>query len=186
MLNDALIAVGGDGSLFEIFQVIPLRPDAETVLMKLKIGIVGSGTCNGLAKSIQCASLLNEMKNMHAIRESIFLICKGKSSSMALSLFQTLSKKHSNLSFLTFSWVIISDIDFESEIICFIGSLRMELWTVWRIMNFKTHHGKFSYVPPSPSLPSSQQQSNTNSDNIDNLTPEWKTIGDEFTLLWVS
>ena len=187
MLNDALIAVGGDGILFEILQGIHLRPDAETILTKLKFGIVGTGTCNGLAKSIQYASHSNEMKNLYTIRESIFLICKGKTSSMDLSLFQTLSKKQSYLGFLTFSWAIISDIDFESEIIRFVGSLRMELWTAWRIINLKTYHGKFSYLPPSPSSsPSSQQQSNNNSDNMDNLTPEWKTIEDEFILLWVS
>ena len=49
---DALIAMGGDGILWEMLQGIRARQDADEVLQKLVIGIVGCGTSNGLAKSI--------------------------------------------------------------------------------------------------------------------------------------
>lgn len=55
-LYDAIIAVGGDGILFEILQGLWKRPDREELLKKLRFGIIGCGTCNGLAKSISHAS----------------------------------------------------------------------------------------------------------------------------------
>ena len=179
---DAVIVVGGDGILHEILQGIHRRPDTPSILSSLKFGIVGTGTCNGLAKSLQHASHITK-NEYYTIRESIFLICKGLTSLMDLALYHTLTKKESYLGFLTFSWAIISDIDFESEILRFIGSFRMELWSAWRCLNLKTYHGIFSYLPPS-SAPSLTYDKSVLEDS--DLTPEWKTIKDEFILFWVS
>lgn len=49
---NAIIAMGGDGILFEIMQGIHARTDEKELLGKLKFGIIGCGTSNGLAKSI--------------------------------------------------------------------------------------------------------------------------------------
>jgi hypothetical protein len=56
----------------------------------------------------------------------MFLICKGQTSRIDLSTYQTTNKSYT--SFLTFSWAIIADVDIESECIRFMGSLRMDLW----------------------------------------------------------
>ena len=49
---NAIIAMGGDGILFEIFQSIHDQLDEETIISKMKLGIVACGTFNGLVKSI--------------------------------------------------------------------------------------------------------------------------------------
>lgn len=49
---NAVIAMGGDGIMFEIMQGIHDREDEKDILNNLKFGIVGCGTSNGLAKSI--------------------------------------------------------------------------------------------------------------------------------------
>ena len=49
---NGIIAMGGDGILFEIMQGIHGRKDEKEILNVMKFGIVGCGTCNGLAKSI--------------------------------------------------------------------------------------------------------------------------------------
>ena len=49
---NAIIAMGGDGIMFEIMQGIHDRADEKEILKNLKFGIVGCGTSNGLAKSI--------------------------------------------------------------------------------------------------------------------------------------
>jgi sphingosine kinase len=51
-LYDGFIAMGGDGLIHEVLQGIQRRSDADAVLKKLKMGVIGCGTCNGLAKSI--------------------------------------------------------------------------------------------------------------------------------------
>lgn len=48
----AIIAMGGDGILFEIMQGIHARADEKEILEMVKFGIIGCGTSNGLAKSI--------------------------------------------------------------------------------------------------------------------------------------
>ena len=53
------------------------------------------------------------------------MIAKGKTAWMDLSLYQTRSSTY--LSFLTFSWGIVADIDIESEAVRFLGSLRMDV-----------------------------------------------------------
>lgn len=49
---DGVICMSGDGLIHEILQGIRNRPDANHVLKTLKLGVIGCGTSNGLAKSI--------------------------------------------------------------------------------------------------------------------------------------
>ena len=118
---DALIVVGGDGMLYKILQGTHRRPDTSSILSSLKFDIVGTGTCNSLVKSLKHDSDIIKNK-YYTIRESIFLTCRGLTSFMDLALHHTLEEQSSYLGFLTFSWTTISDIDFESEVLCFIGS----------------------------------------------------------------
>lgn len=53
---DAIIAMGGDGILSEILNGLQTRKDYETIVQKIKFGIVGCGTCNGLAASLLYAA----------------------------------------------------------------------------------------------------------------------------------
>jgi hypothetical protein len=107
---DGVIAIGGDGIVHEIFQGLSSRSDFKEICHKLKLGVIGAGTGNGLAKSLahssgqECAPL-----------DSIFLAAKGSSSWMDLANYTTQSGDR--ISFLTFSWSIIADIDMESECI---------------------------------------------------------------------
>ena len=52
----AIVTVGGDGIIHEVLQGIRARPDANQQLRKLKLGIIGTGTSNGLAMSLAHAS----------------------------------------------------------------------------------------------------------------------------------
>ena len=49
---DAIISMGGDGLLSEIINGLMARSDFDTIMKKLKFGIVGCGTCNGLVASL--------------------------------------------------------------------------------------------------------------------------------------
>ena len=72
---DGVIAMGGDGILAEILKGLKSRSDCDAIMDRIKFGIVGCGTSNGLAKT-----LLHAAKVSKAIVNSFW------------TLFQTLSK----------------------------------------------------------------------------------------------
>lgn len=49
---DAVICLGGDGLIHEILQGWQARTDNAEILQKIKLGVLGCGTGNGLAKSL--------------------------------------------------------------------------------------------------------------------------------------
>jgi hypothetical protein len=80
---NGIIAMGGDGILFEIMQGIHARSDEKELLSKLKFGIIGCGTSNGLAKSI-----LHWSGENYGSLESIFQICKGITAPLDIATYQ--------------------------------------------------------------------------------------------------
>jgi len=183
-LYDAIICVGGDGLLWEIIQGIWNRPDREQILKEISFGIIGCGTCNGLAKSITHAA-----KEKYNLVESTFLICKGKFSPVDLSHYFTRNKSY--IGFLAFTWGFIADVDLESEKIRFLGKYRTDVWAVWRILTLRKYGARFSYLPPQKvdKIPEN------NDDIPDSLMPplsepvpsDWVTIeSDSFYLFWAS
>lgn len=173
---DGIVAIGGDGMVHEILQGIHSRSDCMILLKRLKLGHIGAGTSNGLSKSLVHASEEN-----HNTIDYAFMVAKGRTFTTDLSLYET--KCSSYLSFLTFTWSIIADIDIESEAIRFLGFLRMDVWAVWRVLNLRTYRAKFSYLPPS------EKASNTKLPPLSQSIPSdssWVTSEDDFILFWAS
>ena len=94
---------------------------------------------------------------------------------MDLSQYETKLQKY--LSFLTFSWGIIADVDLESEVIRCCGLLRNDIWAVWRIINLRTYRARFSYL-------SKENEQIVMPHVDDDLTSDWKVIEDDFILFW--
>jgi len=99
---------------------------------------------------------------------------------MDLSRYETQSANY--LSFLTFSWSLIADIDIESEVLRWLGWLRMEVYSAWRVLNLRSYRAKLTYLPPAATT-------------LDALPPlseplpaeqGWVTMEDDFCLFWVS
>lgn len=183
---DAIIAMGGDGILFEIFQGIHSREDEEELLSKLKFGIVPCGTCNGLAKSI----LHWSDKNADCTpMESVFQICKGHTSRLDLASYQLAKTKKTYTSFLSFSWGLIADCDLESECLRWLGAIRTDVWAVYRGILFpKKYRARFSYLPTSKTEDNNGSVSSTTVvlPKVDEALPkDWVTIEDDFSVFWV-
>jgi sphingosine kinase len=51
-----VIGIGGDGIIYEIMQGIHARSDRDEILKKVKLGMIGAGTSNGLSASLAHAS----------------------------------------------------------------------------------------------------------------------------------
>jgi len=109
------------------------------------------------------------------------MIVKGISSRIDLSLVE--SQSSSYISFLTFSWAIIADIDIESEYIHWLGFLRMDIWGVLRVLLLRKYRAKFSYLPPT------EDKRKVWIPSLSKPLPEnegWVTSEDEFVLFWAS
>jgi sphingosine kinase len=173
---DGVIAIGGDGTVHEIFQGLSSRSDFKEICHKLKLGVVGAGTSNRLAKSLACSS-----EQECAPLDSIFLAAKGNSSWMDLANYTTQSSDH--ISFLTFSWSIIADIDMESECIRYIGRLRLDLWAVWRVIALRKYRARFSYLPATSQI----IEAITDMPALNDPVPQnWVSSEDDFYLFWAS
>jgi hypothetical protein len=174
---DGVVAIGGDGLIHEMLQGIRTRSDCNNILGKLRLGVIGSGTSNGLAKSLAHAS-----KEQDSALDYAFLVAKGSTVKMDLSEYET--KSNSYLSFLTFSWSMIADIDIESEVIRFMGFLRMDLWGVWCVLKLRKYRARFSYLPPS-----ANGKSKSKCPPLSEPIPDdgnWVTCEDDFVLFWAS
>ena len=173
----ALICMGGDGIVYECLQGINERDDKDELLKNLTFGIVGAGTSNGMAMSIARSS-----HEKSSILDASFLIAKGQVKQSDLSIYQT-TNSPSLLSFLTFSWAMMSSIDIESEALRFLGSLRFDLWGVWCVVKMIKYRAKFSYLPPKA------KRSNNALPALTEPLPEkegWVTEEDDYLLMWAS
>jgi sphingosine kinase len=76
-----------------------------------------------------------------------FLLLKAKSTVPAdLSLVETADGQR-HLSFLSLSFGLIADVDLESEVIRWAGSLRMDLFSFYAILRLRTYRARFSFLP---------------------------------------
>ena len=175
---DSVVVMGGDGTVHEFLQGILSHKDTDELLNTMKLGIVGCGTGNGLAKSLTFAA--NEV---HSHLESVFLIAKNKTTRIDLSKYESTKKEY--LSILTFSWAIIANVDIESKLIAFMGARRFDVCAVWQTLILRSYHARLSYL------------SNSKCDTIidiassmpkltDPVPDNWETIEDNFILFWAS
>jgi hypothetical protein len=205
-----IVCVGGDGLVYEVIQGIHGRSDKKEIFKTVKLGIVGAGTSNGLSATLAhasevracCCSLSSRMGRKLALTlpllqmilflilsrkekcsplDSSFVVAKGNSCWLDLSEYQTTSKSYT--SFLTFSWSIIAEIDIESEIIRFMGFIRMDLWGAWRTVFLRKYRARFSYLPPT------EEKRMVKLPPLNEPFPEnegWVTAEDTFILFWAS
>jgi hypothetical protein len=172
-----IVCIGGDGVVHEIMQGIHSRPDKKEILKNLKLGMIGAGTSNGFSATLAYAS--NEK---FSSLDSTFMIAKGKTAWIDLSRYETTNKSY--LSFLTFSWAYIADIDIESEAIRFMGFLRFDLWGALLVLYLRKYRAKFSYLPPTEdrsegvTLPPLNQPLPTDDG--------WVCCEDDFVVFWAS
>ena len=144
---DGIVAVGGDGTVAEIFQGLNEREDAKETLGKVAIGIVAAGSGNALCKSIQqdadepcdpvsCALTIARART-RALDSSVVRFLDSKTGEWSNS-----KQAHSLLST---SWGFFSDVDIESEKFRFLGGARFTLQAIVRIISRRTYSCEILY-----------------------------------------
>jgi len=185
---EAIVTMGGDGILFEVMQGIHQRSDSMDILRQISFGIIGTGTSNGLMKSI-----LHESQEPYGILEMSFLICRGRITPMDLSTYQITTNPTTSygslIGFLSYSYAFIADVDIESELLRFLGYIRIIIWTVWRLLALRTYKVRLSYLPPPVPKTSTSTTIVATLPPLPKITDptpsEWKVIEDDIILIWV-
>ncbi|XP_074557627.1 sphingosine kinase 1-like [Curcuma longa] len=136
---DGIVCVSGDGVLVEVVNGLLKREDWATAI-KMPLGIIPAGTGNGMAKS-----LLDSAGDMYSIANATFAIIRGRKRVLDVA---TISQKEKRFfSVLTLIWGLAADVDIESEKYRWLGSARLDIYALLRIMNLRKYHGHFQFIP---------------------------------------
>lgn len=138
----AVVIVSGDGLVYEVINGLMQRVDWNSAI-KTPVGCIPGGSGNAMACSINYAA--GEPIDVHAVLHSTFILVKHRVVPMDLVLVQTPSRQH--YSFLSVTWGIVADIDFESEKYRNLGEARFTLGAIKRIVNLRAYKGRLSFLP---------------------------------------
>lgn len=177
---DGVVAIGGDGLLSDIINGLFSRdPGNPRALSKLPVAIVNGGTGNGFF-----SSLLHHHTEAFNPISATFLLLKAKSTLPAdLSLVETADGQR-HISFLSLSFGLIADVDLESEVIRWAGSLRMDLFSLYAIFRRRTYRARLRFW--------SCEEGGSSSAETVHLPPlrtplpledEWASIEDDFLMV---
>uniref|UniRef100_A0A7R9UEW9 DAGKc domain-containing protein n=1 Tax=Pinguiococcus pyrenoidosus TaxID=172671 RepID=A0A7R9UEW9_9STRA len=131
---DAIVTIGGDGTLSEVVNGIGARSEASMIFESVPLGVIRGGSGNGVA-----VSLLKAAEESLDVLSSTFAVIKGRAHPFDLSqvehpaagrgdssdglldqapldLEASVVEKKRKLGFLSLTWGLISDIDIESEV----------------------------------------------------------------------
>ncbi len=125
-----IVGVGGDGTIFEIYNGLASSNLGRYHIPRLPIAHIPAGSGNALARSIHHRTCGNATQfSKDAMLKGIL---EKKYHSLDLWNFET-DRGEDGLLFLGFSLGIISDIDIDSEWLRpYLGSLRFDVYGVWK------------------------------------------------------
>ncbi|XP_041987400.1 sphingosine kinase 1-like [Aricia agestis] len=137
-----IVAVGGDGVLFEILNGMFERLDWQQALAEVPLAILPCGSGNGLARTI--CHHYNEPYIPQNLTGMSMALARGKTTHMDVVRVETKTKIM--FSFLSVGWGLLSDIDIESESLRLIGGQRFTLWALARLVGLRKYKGVVSYA----------------------------------------
>ena len=132
---DGVVTVSGDGLLFEVCQAFRLR--SKDIPPSFSFGIVAAGSGNGLASSLN----FSNGRPLASPIDNALAVCKGRTQPLDLATYETeCGKKY--LGFLSLTWGIVADVDLESDVLRALGSMRFDVYGLWRIMALRKYTAK--------------------------------------------
>lgn len=174
-----IVAVSGDGLIYEIFNGLATRADA-TEAIKIPIAQIPGGSANALACSL--SYIANETFRNLTLDEfataMTFNLIKSKPIPLDIVSIQ-LCDKTVIQSFLSVQWAIIADVDLESEKFRYLGEMRFTIGAIKRILDLRIYRGRISflpteeytnYKPKDPTIKLTQNNYEAESNEIDNTS----------------
>ncbi|KAJ2782920.1 Sphingosine kinase 1 [Coemansia javaensis] len=131
----AIVVVSGDGLLHEVLNGLLRRPDWATY-RNIPLGIIPTGTGNGLARSL----------DVTWPEQAAVALVKAQSQPIDI-MSTTLANGAVNHCFLSVTWGLLADVDIESESMRWAGSARLDLYATVRMLNLRYYGGRLHYLP---------------------------------------
>lgn len=147
---DALVTVGGDGTVHEALQGLSGRPDWQQAC-QIPFAMLPTGSGNALSAN---TGMWDVVTAAHAI-------CKGRTHPIdIMSVLQPPSKRY--FAFLCLNFGLISNLDIGTEHLRWMGGIRFTLGAVQQIMLSKTHAARVAILPQEQAEPLLQDVSADN------------------------
>ncbi|BFZ17215.1 hypothetical protein BsWGS_20254 [Bradybaena similaris] len=137
-----VVVVSGDGLIFETINGIMQRDDWATSV-KFPVGCLPGGSGNALSCSINYAA--GEPLHASLVLHSTFVLVKHHVVPMDLVVVHIPDR--TIFSFLSVTWGIVADIDFESEKYRTLGEARFTVGAIRRIIGLRSYRGRVSFLP---------------------------------------
>ncbi|XP_050390467.1 sphingosine kinase 2 [Patella vulgata] len=163
VLNEwyGVVILSGDGLLYEVINGLMSREDWKSAI-KLPVGCLPGGSGNALCCSINYAA--GEPVLHDLVLHSTFILIKHRIIPMDLVLVQTPSKKY--FSFLSVTWGLLADIDFESEQYRSMGEARFTIGAIKRIIGLRNYKARLSFLPVTDYIPKNNPENKNNSNKL--------------------
>ena len=174
---DGLVIVSGDGLMYEVVNGLMKREDGAEAIGRMPLGIIPSGTGNGLAKS-----LLSSAGEPYDIVSAALLISRGGVAPIDLAEVTTgiaptaqgMAERYAGRtlteettwSFLALMWGLVADVDLESETCRCFGAARFDVYAAVRIMALRGYRAVLRHRM-APSDP-------------------WTTVEGDFVMVWAN
>ncbi|KAG6519050.1 hypothetical protein ZIOFF_022539 [Zingiber officinale] len=136
---DGIVCVSGDGVLVEVVNGLLQREDWDSAI-QVPLGIIPAGTGNGMAKS-----LLDSVGDLYSVSNATFAVIRGCRRS--LDVVTVAQGKTKFFSVLMLTWGLVADIDIESEKFRWMGSARLDFYSLLRILKLRMYQGHVQFVP---------------------------------------
>uniref|UniRef100_A0A0N5BCR7 DAGKc domain-containing protein n=1 Tax=Strongyloides papillosus TaxID=174720 RepID=A0A0N5BCR7_STREA len=174
----AVIIMSGDGLVFEWVNGVCQRNDKNEILNKLPIGVVPTGSGNGLLSSIFYANNLSLSKKSFQ-KQAVEIISSPKAVSSYVNLMHVETEHNHYTAFLSIGWGLLANIDIDSERWRkTLGSNRFFFESLIKIVKIPSYKGRLWYARRSSKA--NYQSSNDvkkpvylkedNSENVDSQT----------------
>lgn len=142
----AILVVSGDGLVHEVVNGLMRRDDWQEA-MKIPIGVIPTGSGNGLAYTL----IRSKHPEITGRDEGIELCCQNilQSTTTRVDLIKvTFGDSHPKKaiwSFLSFGWGLLADIDVDSDWLRRLGDLRFTIYGIIRALTSKSLKAKLSF-----------------------------------------
>eukprot|EP00124_Ichthyophonus_hoferi_P001487 Ihof_evm12s78 gene=Ihof_evmTU12s78 len=134
---EGIICVSGDGLPNEVINGLLCRPDWQTA-RQMPVGFIPAGSGNGTAFSLGITDPFT----------AALIIIKGHTEPLDIVCYSTpQGVVYSHLEML---YALLSDIDLGSEVLRWMGPLRITVWALIRIAFLRKYNAKLTWIPAEP------------------------------------
>mmetsp|Transcript_12866 Transcript_12866/g.51347 ORF Transcript_12866/g.51347 Transcript_12866/m.51347 type:complete len:559 (+) Transcript_12866:28-1704(+) len=133
---ESVVTLGGDGMLYEVLNGILDQQGGAELLSQLSLGVIPAGTGNGI-----CASL-----DVAGPEDAMLRVLHGRTRKMDVMQVTQLGNEELGTVYgvLQVSCGMMPDVDFESEVVRWMGDLRFTVVAFYRLMLLRQYPVKLS------------------------------------------